>query len=106
MNRYTYWLDRSRDAYFLIIDEDGTKVVRDFRYVLKEWLENCERVDFEDSFEFIVDETRNEITIRLSSTEGIIINLEDLVEWYMEHRVKVGLRRLIIDDLKEATDED
>ena len=78
---------------------------------MKEWLENCERVDFEDSFEFTfeVENAKNrihDITIRLSSTEGIIINLEDLVEWYMEHRVKVGLRRLIIDDLKEATDED
>lgn len=106
MSTPTYWLEKSRDVHFLVIDEEGTKVIRDLRYVLKEWLENCERVDFEDSFEFIVDETRNEITIRLSSTEGIIINLEDLVEWYMEYRVKVGLRRLIIDDLKEATDED
>lgn len=105
MSAHTYRLEKSRDTYFLIIDEDGTKVIRDLRYVLREWLENCERVDFEDPIAFIVDETRNEITIPLSSTEGIIVNLEVLVEWYLEHRVKVGLRRMIVEDLKEATDE-
>lgn len=125
MSRYTYWVKKIRDAhnlivdekgtkviqyvYLLIIDEDDTKVVRDLRYVLREWLENCERVDFEDPFPFtftLPDRARaKEITIRLSSSEEIVVNLDVLVEWYMEHRVKVGLRRLIIDDLKEATDE-
>ena len=107
MSTTRYWLKQGSDTHVLIIDEDGTRVVRDFWYVLKEWLENCERVDFEDQFSFIapVDNRIKEITIRLSSTEEIIVNLDVLVEWYLEHRVKVGLRRLIIEDLKEATDE-
>ena len=100
MNAYTCWLIKSRNVYFLIIDEAGTKVIRDLYYVLKEWLASGE------PFSFTVDETHNKITIRLSSTEGVVVNLEELADWYMEHRVKVRLRRLIIDDLKEATDED
>lgn len=100
MNTYTCWLIKSRNVYFLVIDEAGTKVIRDLHYVLKEWLASG------DPFEFTVDESRDVITIRLSSTEGVVVNLWELADWYMEHRVKVGLRHLIVDDLKEATDED
>lgn len=99
-------LMRSRDAYFLIIDEDGTKVIRDLRYVLKEWLEHCERDDFEEPFGYLIDEDRGKISIRRNGFWVAEVYLENLVEWYMEHRVKVGLRRLIIEDFKEATDED
>lgn len=105
MSAHTYWLERSRDACFLIIDEGGTKVIRDLRYVLKEWLIEFERDQFEEPFGYLIDEDRGKISIRRDGFWVAEVYLEELVEWYLEHRVKIGLRRLIIDDLKEATDE-
>ena len=104
-------LMRSRDAYFLIIEEDDTRVIRDLRYILKEWLENCERVDFEEPYNvlghvgYLIDEDRGKIFIRRNGGLVAEVYIEDLAGWYLEHRVKVGLRRLIVEDLKEATDE-